>query len=117
MKILTLQIKKPYLDAILSGEKTEEYREVRPKNVEKYLIGNIEANSNEPIDIVQYDAIRFFNGYATNRPEVLIEIKETFIDFIVDENEEDIIYEEDGVEYLTVQMTYVLGKVIERKNI
>lgn len=117
MKILTLQIKRPYLEAILSGEKTEEYREVRPKNAKKYLTTHFRADSNDPIEPVIYDAIQFYNGYATDRPEVLIEVKDTFIDVIVDENDQDVTFEEEGVEYLTIQMAYVLGKVINRKNI
>ena len=36
MKILTLIIKKQWFDAILSGEKTVETREVRPTNT-KYI--------------------------------------------------------------------------------
>ena len=43
MKVLTLQIKRPYLEDILSGAKTKEYREIRPKNAHRYVIQNPEA--------------------------------------------------------------------------
>lgn len=38
MKVLTLIIKKKWFDAILSGEKTTETREVRPTNISIYRI-------------------------------------------------------------------------------
>lgn len=36
MNVLTLIIKKKWLDEILSGEKTTEEREIRPKTIKKY---------------------------------------------------------------------------------
>ena len=118
MKILTLQIKRPYLEAILSGEKTEEYREIRPKNADEYVVQNPDAEDEDQwLQPVKYDAIRFFIGYATDRPEALVEIKDTRIELSVDENDEYIIYEEDGEEYIEAQMVYTLGKVLNTKNI
>lgn len=118
MKILTLQIKRPYLEAILSGEKTEEYREIRPKNADKYVAQNPDAEDEDQwLQPVKYDAIRFFNGYATDRPEALVEIKDTRIELSVDENDEYITYEEDGEEYIESQIVYTLGKVLNTKNI
>ena len=118
MRILTLQIKRPYLEAILSGEKTEEYREIRPKNAKKFVIQNPEAeDDDEWLKPVKYDAIKFLNGYDTNRPEALVEIKDTRIELSVDENGEYITYEEDGEEYIEAQMVYILGKVLSKKNI
>jgi len=118
MKILTLQIKRPYLEDILSGTKTKEYREIRPKNADKYIIQNPEAEDEDQwLQPVNYDAIRFFNGYATDRPEVVIEITNSEIELSVDENGEEITYEEDGQEYIESQMVYTLGKVLSKKNI
>ena len=118
MKVLTLQIKRPYLEDILSGAKTKEYREIRPKNADKYVIQNPEAEDEDQwIQPVKYDAIRFFNGYASNRPEVLIEITNSEIELSIDENDEYITYEEDGQEYIEAQMVYTLGKVLNTKNI
>ena len=118
MKILTLQIKRPYLEEILSGKKKKEYREIRPKNANKYVIQNPDAENEEDwLKPVDYDAIRFFNGYASNRPEALVEVKDAFIELLTDEEGNDIVYEEDGQEYIEAVMVYTLGKVIERKNI
>jgi hypothetical protein len=118
MKILTLQIKRPYLEDILSGTKTKEYREIRPKNADKYIIQNPDAEDEDQwLQPVKYDAIKFLNGYATNRPEVVIEITNSEIELSVDENGEEITYEEDGQEYIEAQMVYTLGKVLSKKNI
>ena len=91
MKILTLQIKRPYLEDILSGTKTKEYREIRPKNADKYIIQNPDAEYEDQwLQPVKYDAIKFLNGYATDRPEVVIEITNSEIELSVDENGEEI---------------------------
>ena len=118
MKILTLQIKRPYLEDILSGAKTKEYREIRPKNADKYVIQNPDAEDEDQwLRPVKYDAIRFFNGYATDRPEVLIEITNIKIELSIDEKGEYITYEENGEEYIEAVMVYTLGKVLSKKNI
>ena len=118
MKILTLQIKRPYLEEILSGKKKKEYREIRPKNANKYVIQNPDAENEEDwLKPVDYDAIRFFNRYASNHPEALVEVKDAFIELLTDEEGNDIVYEEDGQKYIEAVMVYTLGKVIERKNI
>lgn len=60
MKILHLTLKKKWFDMIASGEKKEEYRDI--KDYWKIrLIGK------------SYDAILFSNGYRSDRPQVLIE--------------------------------------------
>ncbi|SDE15967.1 hypothetical protein [Riemerella columbipharyngis] len=119
MKVLTLQIKRHFLEQILSGEKTDEFRDILPKNEKKYckIVLHEDDNTYEVTEVVKYDAIRFFNGYKTDRPEVLIEIKNAFVDFEVDE-EGVIEWEmEDGTIYPICCMVYQLGKVLERKNI
>ena len=37
MKVLNLIIKQKYFDAILAGRKVQEFREVRPTTVKKYI--------------------------------------------------------------------------------
>ncbi|WP_018675746.1 hypothetical protein [Riemerella columbina] len=120
MKILTLQIKRNFLDQILAGEKTDEFRDILPKNEKKYckIVYHKDQDAYEVTEVVKYDAIRFFNGYKTDRPEVLIEIKNAFVDFEVNEDGECIEWEmEDGTTYPICCMVYQLGKVLERKNI
>lgn len=62
MNILHLTLKKKWFDMIASGEKREEYREIKPY-WSKRLIGK------------HYDAILFRNGYSRNAPQMLVEFK------------------------------------------
>ncbi|KAB1228464.1 ASCH domain-containing protein [Chryseobacterium viscerum] len=118
MSILTLQIKKEHLDNILSGKKKEEFREIRPNTSKKY-IEYFDPGDGEGEDVRPkgYETIQFFNGYAKDRPEVIIEIKAAEIEYIVDKEGNFVEYEENGQSYLTAQMVYSLGKIISKKNI
>lgn len=61
MKILNLTLKKQWFDMIASGEKREEYREIKPY-WNKRLLNK------------KYDAISFRNGYSKDAPTILIEL-------------------------------------------
>lgn len=61
MKILHLTLKKEWFDMIASGQKKEEYREIKPY-WNKRLLNN------------RYDAIQFRNGYAKDAPKMLLEL-------------------------------------------
>jgi hypothetical protein len=65
MKILHLTLKKKWFDMIASGEKKEEYREMKPY-WDKRLVGK------------RYDAIQFRNGYAKDCPTMMIELNGIF---------------------------------------
>ena len=132
MKILTLIIKQAYFDQILAGEKTVETREIRPKTAGRYIFyeNNDTGVRYEPKDIdtapdcangysfapIDYDAIRFFVGYTPNRPECVVECKGAQIVSIVDENNEPVTYEVDGVQYYQTEIEYTLGKVLSKSN-
>lgn len=64
MRILHLTLKKQWFDMIASGEKKEEYREIKPY-WETRLFGKKE-----------YDAIEFRNGYMKDAPRIRVELKE-----------------------------------------
>jgi len=66
MRILHLTLKKKWFDMIASGEKKEEYREIK-----KYWIDRFEGN--------EYDVIKFRHGYAKNAPTMIVELKNIFI--------------------------------------
>lgn len=117
MKTLTLQIKREHLDNILSGKKKEEFREIRPNNSKKYIEYFTASDGEEDVKPIKVDRIQFFNGYKTDRPEVVIEVKDAEIEYIVDEEGNHVEYEENGETYMTAQMVYSLGKVVSRKNI
>ena len=59
MKILKLTLKKKWFDMIASGEKKEEYREIKP-----WIISRLAGK--------QYDAVEFSNGYGSSVPKVTI---------------------------------------------
>jgi len=72
MKTLHLILKKEWFDMILSGEKLEEYREM------KYFWINRLTKKN--LDPKHFDTITFSHGYANNRRQFVIELKEIEID-------------------------------------
>lgn len=61
MKNLTLNVKKKWFDMILSGEKTEEYREIK------------ELYQNKFCTIEPYTTITFLNGMKVFTPTIVIE--------------------------------------------
>ncbi|MDE7081652.1 MAG: ASCH domain-containing protein [Muribaculaceae bacterium] len=137
MKILNLIMKQKYFDEILSGKKTEEYREIRPTTFRKYcnyLVGDKEyarledcPEFNEEVedgneDSLTYeavpkhfDALRLYVGYNKDRDSMLVEVKDYYILYYTDENDENISYTTpDGQTYLMCDMVYVLGKILEK---
>lgn len=56
--MLTLPIKKKWFDLIFSGEKTEEYREVKPYYNSRF----------KDLDSCQAFKVRFRNGYSHSSP-------------------------------------------------
>ena len=76
---ITLTLHKKWFDLILSGEKPEEYREIKPYWVRR-LIGNWHQYNGESVFYFFYymmpymvTKIRFRNGYAANAREFTIE--------------------------------------------
>jgi len=94
-KTLHLTIKKKWFDMILSGEKTEEYRDIKPY-YNLRLIGR------------DYDIVVFRNGYARDAPSLTIELKTTR--FGTGNPEWGA---EEGKTYFVLS----LGKIINTKNI
>lgn len=62
MRILHLTLKKKWFDMIASGEKKEEYREIKP-----YW--------NKRLHKTFYTHIKFRNGYRADAPNIFIELK------------------------------------------
>ena len=67
--MLILPIKKKWFDMILSGEKKEEYREIKPYYDIRF--GNIWTSS---ADWNKIHTIRFRNGYSENSPSFLADV-------------------------------------------
>ena len=95
MKYLQLTLKKKWFDLILSGEKKEEYREIKPY-WEKRLIGK------------KYDRIIFRNGYGSYAPQFTIELKS-----ITPSTGKSEWGAEEGKQYFVLS----LGEIINIKNI
>lgn len=68
MNILHLTLKKKWFDMILSGEKKEEYRDMKP-------YWNSRLRSKKTYLIRQYDLIVFKNGYSKNARVMSVESK------------------------------------------
>lgn len=79
MKTLDLVLKKQWYDMIASGEKKEEYREIKP-----YWIGRL-ADMDDRDDncsyysIKRYDRVTFHLGYSKDRPSMTFAIKDITI--------------------------------------
>lgn len=119
LKVLNLIIKQQYLDEIISGKKTEEYREVKPTTIKKLLqldedgleVEDEEGHS-QPI---KYDAIRFFVGYAKDRDSALVEVVDSYVQVFVDEEGNPIILDESDDDFwVAQQVVFELGKVLEK---
>ena len=65
MKILYLTLKKQWFDMIASGEKREEYREIK-----KYWNSRLNKT---------YDVIEFRNGYAKDAPKIAVKLEAVLI--------------------------------------
>lgn len=125
MKILNLIIKQRYFDAILAGRKVQEFREVRPTTVKKYI--ELDEDGYEREDEygnaipIKYDAIRFFVGYNADRDTALVEVVGVHTEVFVDEDDNPLMYEY-GVDkngepqvWVAEQVVYDLGKILEHK--
>ena len=95
MNTLHLTIKKQWFDMILSGVKTEEYRDIKPY-YNLRLIGR------------EYESVVFRNGYARDAPILTVELKT--IRFGTGKPEWGA---EEGKTYFVLS----LGKIINTKNI
>lgn len=83
MKILNLTLMKKWYDMELSGEKPEEYREIKPywmkrlivdyyKSLSPWAVANLATPNNF---FKHFDAIRYTNGYGKNAPSFMRECK------------------------------------------
>lgn len=61
MKVLHLTLRKKWFDMIASGEKTEEYREIKPYWEKRFFSKG-------------YDLVHFRNGYSKNSPSMTFEL-------------------------------------------
>lgn len=86
-KVLTLAVSKEWFDMIVSGEKNEEYREIKPYWVSRLV--NQKAGSGEvhfdgfcgyiaiigKLEYKPYTHVLFINGYRKDSPRIEKEVK------------------------------------------
>lgn len=119
MNTLKLTLKKQWFDMVLSGEKYEEYREVKPYWIQRLCWH--EWHKYEPKDLMElirngqvknaiknkfFDKVEFTNGYSKTSPQVTKEL----LDIVIDYGREDL-----GGEN---QLYFVirLGREVARQN-
>jgi hypothetical protein len=107
MKILKLTLKKQWFDMILSGDKTEEYRELKDYWVNRLTSKCTAGCGSEWREYKHFDAVQFFNGayYSEKLPNFIVQCGE--ITKSKGNTEWGAI---DGVKYFTIQLGEVLSK-------
>ena len=80
-KVLTLIVSKQWFNMIVAGEKTEEYREVKPYWVKRLVVGYNQGLwiSGESY-FKPYTHVLFINGYRKDSPKIEKEIVNITID-------------------------------------
>lgn len=119
MRILHLTLKRQFFDMIASGEKKEEYRDVKPFWVSR-LVGsfghpyscadfNFEWKGMKfSMDTPKhYDQVCFKNGYSKDCPEMLVEV----VDIDINQGQEKW-----GAELGKPYFIIKLGKILSIKN-
>lgn len=118
-KILRLTLKKEWFAMIASGEKKEEYREVKPYWISRLVDGLGAPHSCEDFNFKflghkhsmdspqYYDIVEFKNGYRKDAPLMQVEIKDITI---------DVGKEKWGAEWAKPYFIIKLGKILSIKN-
>ena len=141
MKILTLIIKQKYFDQIISGEKTDEYRETTLRTEKKYIqmdedgyVLKLREDGLAETDWTglskplpkQYDAIRFYVGYRMDRDSALVKVNSVEVSWVLWHSDDDgkdhpLIYglSDEQVAagetfFIPLVLRYNLGEIIEK---
>ena len=114
MRTLQRLIRQKYLDAIKDGRKVQEFCEVRPNNVKKYLQLDkegyeLEDENANAIPIV-YDAIHFTSKETGDT--ALVEVKAARSEIMLDDNRNPIEYQYGGQTWVVERVVYDLGRII-----
>lgn len=115
MRTLKLSIKQKYLDAIKDGRKVQEFREVRPNNIKKFLQldkdGFEVEDENANAVPIEYDAILFTSKEKGDT--ALVEVTGTHSEIMLGENKLPIEYDYGGQIWVVERVVYDLGKILE----
>lgn len=115
MRTLKLSIKQKYLDAIKDGRKVQEFREVRPNNIKKFLQldkdGYEVEDENANAVPIEYDAILFTSKETGDT--TLVEVTGLHSEIMLGENKQPIEYDYGGQIWVVERVVYDLGKILE----
>lgn len=80
MRVLHVIIKREWFNLIASGEKKEEYREIKPYWMEKLLSSySVSMKPNSKLlksgTLREFDVVLFQNGYRDDAPKMYVEFK------------------------------------------
>lgn len=114
MRTLQLSIRQKYLDAIKDGRKVQEFREIRPNNIKKFVQldedGFEKEDENANAIPVEYDAILFVSKETGDTATV--EVKDSHCEIMAGENGQSIEYDYGGQIWVVERVVYGLGKII-----
>lgn len=114
MRTLQLSIRQKYLDAIKDGRKVQEFREIRPNNIKKFVQldedGFEKEDENANAIPVEYDTILFVSKETGDTATV--EVKDSHCEIMVGENGQPIEYDYGGQIWVVERVVYGLGKII-----
>lgn len=80
MKTLHLTLKKKWFDMVASGEKKEEYREI--KDYWTRRLTEIMKNGVDQATVFRtFDRVEFRNGYGKDAPKILMECRGVEVDY------------------------------------
>lgn len=120
MRNLTLNVKKKWFDMILSGEKKEEYREIKASFCNKFLSDDYRkpcfhnyagvkiSIDNDNFPFKKYTTVTFLNGMKPLTPTIVIECKGITVGKAVPEWSDN---------WQGEVFIIKLGNIIETKNI
>lgn len=93
MQILSLCVKRRFLERILSGEKKFITRKIKPLTWKKFLIVD---DNEKSIDLINYDALRLSFGVGSNVNMLLVKVIDQRLVFILEKDDEPAFYEYKG---------------------
>lgn len=77
MKVLHLTVKKKWFDMIVSGEKKEEYREIKPYWLNRFKYYRNYDDFCEELNC-EFTHVKFRNGYSKNAPSIMFEFEDIY---------------------------------------
>jgi len=75
VRVLRLTLKKKWFDMIISGEKKEEYREIKQYWIKRLTNQNPDGTVNGKSFYKDYNFVEFINGYGKDAPKMIVRLE------------------------------------------